>query len=127
MLHWNSGIKRCKRMARTLARQLHMPVEHVLVGSTGRIGVPLPMQNVNSGILATISELGKTAAHGSHFAEAIMTSDRGQRKLPSNFCGKHEVRNRVGFARRRNDSARHESLRTPARKPFRSTQPCSRL
>src|SRR6266850_6229607 len=32
------GLKDAKRMARTLARQLHMPVEHVLVGSTGRIG-----------------------------------------------------------------------------------------
>src|SRR5436305_8238311 len=40
------GLKDAKEMGHILARELHMPVEHVLVGSTGRIGVPLPMPNV---------------------------------------------------------------------------------
>ena len=37
-------------MAAVTASLLHMPVRHVLVGSTGRIGVTLPMENVRPGI-----------------------------------------------------------------------------
>src|SRR5437899_793794 len=79
------GLKDAKQMARIPARQLHMPAEHVLVGSTGRIGVPLPMQNVDSGILSAIGELGNTSAHASHFAEAIMTSDSQPKGIAVEF------------------------------------------
>src|SRR3954464_1410739 len=39
------GLKDARQMAVSLANELHMPVAHVFVGSTGRIGVTLPMQN----------------------------------------------------------------------------------
>jgi len=75
------GLKHARQMARILAGQLHMPAEHILVGSTGRIGVPLPMQNVEYGILAGLDALGKSAAHASHFAIAIMTSDSRPKEI----------------------------------------------
>ncbi|MEK7707105.1 MAG: bifunctional ornithine acetyltransferase/N-acetylglutamate synthase, partial [Verrucomicrobiota bacterium] len=40
------GLKDALEMTTVLAKQLHMPAEHVLVGSTGRIGVTMPMPNV---------------------------------------------------------------------------------
>src|SRR5947199_6441007 len=40
------GFKDALRMSKLVAEHLHVPAEHVLVGSTGRIGVTLPMINV---------------------------------------------------------------------------------
>src|SRR5262245_22344185 len=40
------GLADAKRMARLVAREIGIPEYRVLVGSTGRIGVPLPMRNV---------------------------------------------------------------------------------
>src|ERR1041385_946759 len=40
------GLRDACQMTELVARTLHMPSEHVLVGSTGRIGVALPMANV---------------------------------------------------------------------------------
>jgi glutamate N-acetyltransferase/amino-acid N-acetyltransferase len=45
------------------------------VGSTGRIGVTMPMASVRAGITAAASLLGSTPAHADHATEAIMTSD----------------------------------------------------
>ena len=46
------GMKDARAMTALVAKQLHIPDEHILVGSTGRIGVTLPMANVREGILA---------------------------------------------------------------------------
>src|SRR5690349_8625931 len=40
------GMKDARDMTALLAKELHTPAEHVLVGSTGRIGVTMPMKNV---------------------------------------------------------------------------------
>ena len=69
------GLKNAREMARIVANELHMPPQHVLVGSTGRIGLPLPMRNVEQGILLALKALGSSPAHAGQFAEAIMTSD----------------------------------------------------
>ncbi len=69
------GLRDALAMSTHVARALHMPAEHVLVGSTGRIGVRLPMKNVGAGIREAVSCLGDSAAHATQAAEAIMTSD----------------------------------------------------
>src|SRR5512134_3385743 len=69
------GMKDALEMAAITAQQLHMPAEHILVGSTGRIGVTMPMANVKSGILEVAQLLGDDPAHAAEAAEAIMTSD----------------------------------------------------
>src|SRR5882724_8467601 len=43
------GMKDAREMTVALAKQLHTPEDQVLVGSTGRIGVSMPMKNVKSG------------------------------------------------------------------------------
>src|SRR5690606_5277365 len=56
------------------ALELSDPRE-VLVGSTGIIGVPLPMDKVARGIVTLASKLGRTAAHVEAAARGIMTTD----------------------------------------------------
>src|SRR5689334_18134738 len=54
------GMKDALAMTRLLAQQFHMPEEHVLVGSTGRIGVTMPMENIQCGILDAACRLNST-------------------------------------------------------------------
>ena len=55
------GMADAKEMTALTAKLLHMPVEQVLVGSTGRIGVNMPMENVRLGIEAAAPMLGHDA------------------------------------------------------------------
>jgi glutamate N-acetyltransferase/amino-acid N-acetyltransferase len=79
------GMKDAVEMTAITAKQLHMPVEHVLVGSTGRIGVTMPMANVKAGILQAARLLGNGAAHAAEAAEAIMTSDTRPKQIAIEF------------------------------------------
>ena len=79
------GMKDALEMTAVVAKQFHMPVEHVLVGSTGRIGVTMPMANVKSGILHAAQVLGHDAAHAAEAAEAIMTSDTKPKQIAIEF------------------------------------------
>lgn len=66
-------------------RTLALPGGSVLVGSTGRIGVTLPMDNVRAGIIEAATELGSTAEHADQAAEAIMTSDTVAKQVAVEF------------------------------------------
>ena len=79
------GLKDALEMTALAAAQLHLPPERVLVGSTGRIGVPLPMANVKAGILAAAPLLGHDAAHAGEATEAIMTSDTKTKQIAVEF------------------------------------------
>ncbi len=79
------GLKDAKEMVRFTEKTLKLPAGSVLVGSTGRIGVPLPMANVRAGIVAAAAELGSTAEHAAHAAEAIITSDTRSKQIAVEF------------------------------------------
>jgi glutamate N-acetyltransferase/amino-acid N-acetyltransferase len=79
------GMKDAREMTAVLAQQLHMPEEQVLVGSTGRIGVTMPMKNVKSGILAALPLLDNAPTCATHAAEAIMTSDTKPKQIAVEF------------------------------------------
>ncbi|HEX5222740.1 MAG TPA: bifunctional glutamate N-acetyltransferase/amino-acid acetyltransferase ArgJ [Verrucomicrobiae bacterium] len=79
------GMKDAREMTAVLAKQLHMLEEQVLVGSTGRIGVTMPMANVKSGILQALQLLGNAPAHAAEAAEAIMTSDTRPKQVAVEF------------------------------------------
>jgi glutamate N-acetyltransferase/amino-acid N-acetyltransferase len=64
---------------------LNLPRGSVLVGSTGRIGVELPMDNVRAGIIGAAVELGATPAHAGQAVEAIMTSDTRPKQIAIEF------------------------------------------
>lgn len=69
------GLRDARAMAAAAAAELNVPATQVLVASTGRIGVPLPMPNVRHGIRLAAQQLGKSLTHAAEAAEAILTSD----------------------------------------------------
>ena len=79
------GLKNAKEMSTLLAEELLLQPEDVLVGSTGRIGLELPMPNIRKGIRQIVKELddSPTAAH--HAAEAILTSDTQLKEIAIEF------------------------------------------
>jgi glutamate N-acetyltransferase/amino-acid N-acetyltransferase len=59
--------------------------EDVLVCSTGRIGVTMPMKNVDSGIRMCAPQLVKSTKSARAVAEAIMTSDTRRKEIAIEF------------------------------------------
>lgn len=69
------GLRDAETMAEVTAQQFGFKREEVLVASTGRIGVLMPMANVERGILSTAQTVASSRVHSDEIAEAIMTSD----------------------------------------------------
>jgi len=69
------GLKDALAMVTTTAKALGLPAQDVLVCSTGRIGLPMPMSNVLSGIRDAAGKLSHSREASANAAEAIMTSD----------------------------------------------------
>lgn len=69
------GMKDAREMAAFTERSLSLPGGTALVGSTGRIGLAMPMENVRSGIVDAVIDLSGTKQSAVHAAEAILTSD----------------------------------------------------
>src|SRR6266536_3685354 len=65
------GLRDALAMTALGAKELHMPADHVLVASTGRIGVTLPMENVKAGIRQAVSLLDNDLECADHAVEAI--------------------------------------------------------
>jgi glutamate N-acetyltransferase/amino-acid N-acetyltransferase len=87
------GMEDAREMVRFTERALNLPAGSVLAGSTGRIGVALPMDNIRAGILEAAVGLGSTARHADQAAEAIMTSDTRPKQIAVRFrLGGKEVR-----------------------------------
>jgi glutamate N-acetyltransferase/amino-acid N-acetyltransferase len=81
----DQGLKDAREMTALLAREFHLPETQVLVGSTGRIGVNLPMDNVRNGIEEAAQLLGNQPQHAAEAAEAIMTSDTRSKTIAVEF------------------------------------------
>ena len=79
------GLSDAREMVRYAERALNFPGGSVLVGSTGRIGVTMPMDNVRAGIIEACVELGSTHEHAAHAIEAIMTSDTRPKQIAVEF------------------------------------------
>jgi glutamate N-acetyltransferase/amino-acid N-acetyltransferase len=79
------GMKDALEMTAVVAKLLHMPAHHVLVGSTGRIGVKMPMENVWSGISEAVALLDHSPVSADHAAEAIITSDTRPKQIAIEF------------------------------------------
>ncbi|MDA1273520.1 MAG: bifunctional glutamate N-acetyltransferase/amino-acid acetyltransferase ArgJ [Verrucomicrobia bacterium] len=79
------GMRDAVRMTAVAAKILGLHSEDVLVGSTGRIGVTLPMTNVENGIALAAPLIGSTPAHSDQVAEAIMTSDTRKKQIAIEF------------------------------------------
>ena len=79
------GMKDAEDMVLFTEVSLNLPRGSVLVGSTGRIGVTMPMDEVHAGIIEAVVELGSTPAHADHAVEAIMTSDSRPKQIAIEF------------------------------------------
>jgi len=79
------GLADAREMTAILAKQFHLPEPYVLVGSTGRIGVTMPMANIRRGILEAAKMLGDAPAHADEACEAIMTSDTRPKQIAVEF------------------------------------------
>lgn len=67
------GLEDAAAMAAAVAARLQLEREAVLVSSTGRIGVPMPMEIIRKGIALAASALSRDG--GEAAARAIMTTD----------------------------------------------------
>ena len=79
------GMADAREMVSFTERALNLPKGSALVGSTGRIGVTMPMDNVRAGIIEAATSLGSAAKNADHAAEAIMTSDSRSKQIAIEF------------------------------------------
>jgi glutamate N-acetyltransferase/amino-acid N-acetyltransferase len=89
----DEGMRDAAETAAQTASALNISVEEVLVASTGRIGVSLPMDIISHGIEEAAAALTSTAGAGVSASEAIMTTDtRPKRRELTISIGGKEVR-----------------------------------
>ena len=69
------GMKYCEETANEAAKVLGVDAGSVLVGSTGVIGMQLPMDRVKDGIRKLAEAKKPDLESGTHAAQAIMTTD----------------------------------------------------
>jgi len=79
------GLRDAKAMCAQVGKSLNIPQEDVLVCSTGRIGIALPMPKVKSGISECLGKLNSTAQNARETAIAIMTSDKVSKEIAVEF------------------------------------------
>jgi glutamate N-acetyltransferase/amino-acid N-acetyltransferase len=75
------GLESGRRMCRAAAQALGIAEREVLVCSTGRIGVQLPIAKMEEAIARLPRKLGRQAHHGRRAARAIMTSDSFSKEI----------------------------------------------
>lgn len=79
------GMNDALEMTRLVAHELGFSEKNVFVGSTGRIGVNMPMENVARGIKDAAWRLNSSTENANHVAEAIMTSDTKPKQIAVEF------------------------------------------
>jgi glutamate N-acetyltransferase/amino-acid N-acetyltransferase len=79
------GLADAKLMTQITAENLGVSAGEILVCSTGRIGVRMPMANVKRGIAEAAGRLTRSARAARDTAEAIMTSDTRRKEIAVEF------------------------------------------
>lgn len=74
------GGRICQETAGKAAEVLGIDEAGVLIGSTGVIGMQIPMERVKAGIEKLAADLGGDLEHGSRAAKAIMTTDTREKE-----------------------------------------------
>jgi glutamate N-acetyltransferase / amino-acid N-acetyltransferase len=68
-------------MCALVAASLGVPIEHVLVCSTGLIGIPLPMQSIEAGIPVLVTARSGSEAAARDAASGILTTDSARKEV----------------------------------------------
>ena len=79
------GMECCRKTAETAARELDVDAESVLVGSTGVIGMQIPMDRIEKGIHTLAAEKKADRESGAAAAKAIMTTDTRPKEAAVTF------------------------------------------
>ncbi len=77
----SQGRENCEKMAECAGKILGLPKEAVLVGSTGVIGMQLPMERIEAGIEKLAAMKADTKEAGTDAAKAIMTTDTVHKEI----------------------------------------------
>lgn len=75
------GMDYCREEAQTVSKLLNIPENAVLVGSTGVIGMQLPMERINAGIQQLVTSKDGTLEAGTTASKAIMTTDTVNKEI----------------------------------------------
>ena len=75
------GFGYCKTTAETAAKALNIPEDAVVMGSTGVIGMQLPMEKLKQGIKVLAGKKNSSIENGTEAAKAIMTTDTCEKEL----------------------------------------------
>ena len=76
-----AGLRDARAMASTTAGLLNVPATKILVASTGRIGLALPMPQVKRGIKEACAQLSGNLQAANNAAQAILTSDTRTKQI----------------------------------------------
>ncbi|MDO5417703.1 MAG: bifunctional glutamate N-acetyltransferase/amino-acid acetyltransferase ArgJ [Lachnospiraceae bacterium] len=79
------GMEYCRQTAVAAGEALHIPMESVLVASTGVIGMQLPMDRITAGIKTMAPLLGGSLENGEAASRAIMTTDTKNKQAAVEF------------------------------------------
>src|SRR5207244_5770907 len=74
-------VKDARRMTALAAKALSLNDREVLVCSTGRIGVAVPMKNIERGIRACEPRIARSTSNARQVAESIMTTDTRRKEI----------------------------------------------
>lgn len=75
------GMEYCEETAKKAAKELNIDGQGVLIGSTGVIGMQLPMENIKEGIEKLALSKDNTLEVGTLAAKAIMTTDTKEKEV----------------------------------------------
>lgn len=75
------GYGYCQETADATAKALGIPAEYVLVGSTGVIGMQLPIDRIKAGVEKLAASKEGSIAAGTDAAKAIMTTDTCKKEI----------------------------------------------
>ncbi len=75
------GEEYCKQTAEAVAKALHVNEDGVLIGSTGVIGMQLPIERIVAGIKCLAGAKSATIEAGTAAAQAIMTTDTCKKEI----------------------------------------------
>lgn len=79
------GMECCRKTAEAASRTLNVDAESVLVGSTGVIGMQIPMDRIEKGIDLLAAEKKADRESGAAAARAIMTTDTRSKEAAVTF------------------------------------------
>lgn len=75
----------CKAEAKEAAKRLQIPENSVLLGSTGVIGMQMPVDRLKAGIAALVEKKERSVKAGDDAAKAIMTTDTVDKQIAVSF------------------------------------------